>query len=287
MKKLTIVSLLFLGLLTTVFIIQSCEKSAHDITINGQRTALEYAYECEAVLGPLPKFKYDDAIEIPMTKNGVPLTQPSDNANDCDHPFAFNAPCDPANRMGRYQGINPDGTENSDVVFVTFFRGSGLGVIGYKYSTGETCFFEVDELRDRNNIPQPQDADYNQQWAAPADIAQGTFNCVNCHMASPFLHTPAVDQVRNPADTSELLLPVHGFELYTIVGQEWQQPHTTDIQNSCTSCHRPQCTDHFQNYPLDELVMPPPFQNATDFDHSNISNADRQAIRDWCKTLGL
>jgi hypothetical protein len=38
---------------------------------------------------------------------------------------------------------------------------------------------------------------------------------------------------------------------------------------------------------LDELKMPPPFENATEFDHSNISNADRQAIRDWCITLGL
>ncbi len=47
------------------------------------------------------------------------------------------------------------------------------------------------------------------------------------------------------------------------------------------------CTQHFENYPLDELVMPPPFKNATDFDRNNISNEDRQAIRDWCNTLNL
>ena len=41
------------------------------------------------------------------------------------------------------------------------------------------------------------------------------------------------------------------------------------------------------NYPLDELRMPPPFQNKTDFDHSSISEADRQAIRDWCETLNF
>jgi hypothetical protein len=33
--------------------------------------------------------------------------------------------------------------------------------------------------------------------------------------------------------------------------------------------------------------MPPPFENATDFDHSSISKADRQALRDWCQTLNL
>ena len=38
MKKITIVSLLFSSLLTTVFMIQSCGKSAHDITTNDTNT---------------------------------------------------------------------------------------------------------------------------------------------------------------------------------------------------------------------------------------------------------
>jgi len=80
-----------------------------------QRTALDYAYECEAALGPLPEFNYADAIEIPTTKDGLPLTNASDNARDCDQPFAFNTPCDPGNRMGRYDGVNDDGTPNPDV----------------------------------------------------------------------------------------------------------------------------------------------------------------------------
>lgn len=250
------------------------------------RSALEYAYECESVLGPLPEFRYDQAVEIPMSKNQVPLVQGSNNPNDCDHPFAFNAACDPGNRLGRYPGLNPDGTENSDVVFIAFFRGSGMGLIGHKFSTGETCFMEVDEFTDPNNIPSPGDPEYNQFWASPLTMASES-NCVNCHMASAFLHSPAVDQIRNPADTSELMVPLQGNEAYVVVGQEWGQPHTTNIQNSCTSCHRPNCTHHFQNYPLDELQMPAPFANATEFDHTTISDADRQAIRDWCATLNL
>lgn len=273
-------SKLIVLILLIVLAFNSCRKT------DSNRTALEHAYECESVLGPLPDFKYDDALEIPMTKNGMTLLHNSDNPDDCDHPFAFNGSCELGNRMGRYTGINPDGTENNDVVFITFFRGSGLGVIGHKYSTGQTCFFEIDELSDPNNVPTPQDSDYNDYWASPKQMTE-VFNCVNCHMASPFLHTPAVDQLRNPNDTSELMLPLTGMAPYSVIGQEWQQPHTTTIQNSCTSCHRPQCTDHFQNYPLDELVMPPPFENATSFDHSFISNADRQALRDWCATLNL
>ena len=290
MNKKSFISLIVLGFISIVFIIISC--SPHDVTsseyvpVSG-KTALEYAYECETVLGPLPEFKYEDALEIPMMKDGVPITQGSDNPSDCDNPFAFNAPCDPGNRLGRYQGLNPDGTENSDVVFITFFRGSGLGVIGHKLSTGETCFFEIDDFGDFNSapIPKPGDANYNDLWSSPAQIA-GAFNCVNCHMATPFVHTPAVDQLMNPANTSELLVPITGLNPYSVVG-EVQQPYTTNIQNSCTSCHRPACTSHFQNYSLDELVMPAPFENATNFDHSTISNADRQAIRDWCGTLNL
>ena len=115
---------------------------------------------------------------------------------------------------------------------------------------------------------------------------------VSFHGANDMIQLPAVviDSVNvsyNPNNTSELLVPMTGNNPYSIIGAEFQQPHTTGIQNSCTSCHRPQCTQHFENYPLDELVMPPPFQNATDFDHSTISNADRQAIRDWCNTLNL
>jgi hypothetical protein len=288
MKKQPFWCLFWVSLSTTVFL-QACSQQATDSTVgqsNG-RTALDYAYECEAVLGPLPDFNYEDAVEIPVTKEGIPLTQASDNDSDCDHPFAFNAPCDPGNRMGRYEGINPDGTKNSDVVFVTFFRGRGLGVIGHKFSTGETCFMEIDNFDPLNDaIPKPGDPNYNDLWGNPAQIKQ-EFNCTDCHMASPFLHTPAVDQLRNPSDPTQLLLPLTGLAPYSVIGRDWKQPETADIQNSCTSCHRPQCTQHFENYPLDELTMPAPFQNATDFNHSTIANADREEIRNWCKTLNL
>ena len=112
--------------------------------------------------------------------------------------------------------------------------------------------------------------------------------CINCHMSSPFLHTPAVDQLQHPQIPNELLVPLTSNQPYSVVGQEFGQPKTALFTNNqCTACHRPQCTSHFQNYPLDELKMPAPFLNATNFDHSNIATMDRQEIREWCKTLGL
>lgn len=291
MKK-NIVTLIVFGLISLIVIIESCTEKSQDITIDIPRTALDHAYECESVMGPLPKFSCADAIEVPATKNGIPVTfsggeegNGSTNPNDCDNPWAFGMACQTGNKVGRYQGLNADGTENLDVVFITFCRDGGLGVIGHKLSTGETCFFSIVDGGDANNAPKPGEDGYNDVWMTPSVVAAD--KCQNCHMASPFLHTPAVDQLKNPADTTELLVPFTGKNPYYMIGNEFNQPHTTSIKNSCTSCHRPQCTQHFENYPLDELKMPPPFENATEFDHSNISNADRQAIRDWCITLGL
>ncbi len=265
----------------------SCKRGT-----SSNRTALDHAYACQDVLGPLPNFSCADAIEVPTTKNGTPVTfgPTAEGGNGSPIRTIVIVPghsawlVKQAIKWGVILGLI-DGSENSDVVFITFCRDGGLGVIGHKYSTGETCFFSILDGQDNNNPPGVNDANYNDGWMSPSIVAQD--NCQNCHMASPFLHTPAVDQLKNPNDTSELLVPMTGNGPYSIIGQEFSQPHTTSIQNSCTSCHRPQCTQHFENYPLDELVMPPPFENATDFDHSSISNADRQALRDWCQTLNL
>jgi hypothetical protein len=270
-----------------VLLLCRCTIDPHDITseygpIPG-RTALEYAYECEETLGPLPRFSFDDAIEVPTTKNGIQLNSDSSNYLDCDHPWAFGMACQTGNKIGRYQGINSDGSENLDVVFITFFRDGGLGVIGNKISTGETCFFSILDGVENNNLPIPGESGYNEKWMTPSAVAAD--KCVDCHMSSPFLHTPAVDQLQHPQIPNELLVPLTSNQPYSVIGQEFGQPKTALFTNNqCTACHRPQCTSHFQNYPLDELKMPAPFLNATNFDHSDIATADRQEIRDWCKT---
>ena len=256
------------------------------VPIDNNRSALDHAYECEETLGPLPKFSCDDAIEVPTTKNGIQLNSDSSNYLDCDHPWAFGMACQTGNKVGRYQGINSDGSENLDVVFITFFRDGGLGVIGNKISTGETCFFSILDGVENNNLPIPGESGYNEKWMTPSAVAAD--KCVDCHMSSPFLHTPAVDQIQHPQIPNELLVPLTSNQPYRVIGQEFGQPKTALFTNNqCTACHRPQCTSHFQNYPLDELKMPAPFLNATNFDHSNIATMDRQEIREWCKTLGL
>ena len=250
------------------------------------RSAKEYAIECEKIFGPLPSFSCDDAVDIPATKNGVKLTHNSFKHNDCDRPFAFGEPCQSGNKVGRYTGINNDGTENKDVVFITFCRDGGLGVIGYKFSTGQTCFLSINDDTDASNPSNLSHNNYNIDWMSPEVVAND--GCQNCHMASPFLHTPAIDQVMDPNNPNELLVPITTNPNYYVIGKEFEQPHHNKaLKNSCTSCHRPQCTKHFENYPLDELVMPPPFGSAHKIDNNTQSKKDREEIREWCKSLKL
>ena len=74
MKNKVVISLIF-GLLATILILESCTKEEN--IIDSGRTALDHAYECEAILGPLPRFSCTDAIEVPTTKDGIPVTFPA------------------------------------------------------------------------------------------------------------------------------------------------------------------------------------------------------------------
>lgn len=43
--------------------------------------------------------------------------------------------------------------------------------------------------------------------------------CQNCHIASPFLNTLAIDQLTNPVNPAEPLVPFTGNNPYSINGQ--------------------------------------------------------------------
>mgnify|MGYP005622913103 FL=1 len=113
MTKRNFVILMAFGFISMLIMLESCKND--DDIIDSGRTALDHAYECEEVLGPLPKFSCADAIEVSTTKNGSPVTFPSGeegngstNPNDCDHPWAFGMACQTGNKVGRYQGLNSD-----------------------------------------------------------------------------------------------------------------------------------------------------------------------------------
>lgn len=267
------------------------------------RTALMYARECEKHLGPFPKFRYEDAIEIPITRNGkrviVTAENIGKNLKSCDKPAAFGAPCQLGNRVGRHQGTRADGSPNPDVVFVTFFRDGGLGVIGHDMKTGATCFLSVqDDFDPRQGLPTPNDPGYDRAWQPPRVVAED--GCVKCHMADPFLHSPWIDQVRDPKNPEQPLVPLIGDvdSPYFVIGAEFPAPpgrkpgaiHATIPKhlegNKCVQCHAIQCVPEFFNVKLDELKMSAPF-HTMEMETRAQWIEDREAIRAYCRSLDI
>ena len=254
-------------------------------------TPLYHAQQCAQELGPIPGFSCSDALEIPVTVNGKRVFEDQET---CDRPAAFAEPCDVGNRVGRKQGTHFDGRPRSEVMYVTFCRDGGMGVIGHNAETGATCFFSVEETTDAFGVvPGQHDPGYDEAWQAPEVVAKD--GCVDCHHADPFLHSPWIDQVRDPHNPSEPLVPAiaSATSPYFVVGDVFPQPKFADLPgNACTHCHRGQCTPSFFNVDIGALHMPGPFEDLRDESaelgryRRRMADA-RDELQSWCASVGL
>lgn len=269
----------------------SCNRSPGEGSLTSV-TAFQHAEACAAELGPIPAFDLGAAIEIPVEQNGVPIE--GNEVSSCDLPAAFQTPCE-RGLLGRIQGTRADGSEDPDVVWTYIVRSGGFAAIGYHAISGATCFLEIDTLPPNPTVleaPAAMSPDaYNAQWTSPHEMFEVS-RCQDCHMADPFLHSPYIDQVRDPTNPDAPLIPIISGATnprppYQIINVP-SGPYTTELSgNSCTSCHRPQCTTLFdgQNgYALDELAMPAPFHDMSTWADPAYT-ADREAVRTWCSTL--
>ena len=244
-------------------------------------TALHHAQTCAQYLGPIPAMSCADAELMPITVDGVEVL---DTPASCDRPSALTGTCETGERIAaRYTGTHHDGSPRPEVVFVNFCRDGGMGVIGHNSETGATCFFHI-SMAFPNDARHPgsDDPNYDSFWQS-ADVVAAD-NCQGCHQADPWLHSPWIDQLRDPADPSLPLVPLNASldSPYIVVGEGFAQPHQDGApENSCTSCHRAQCDTRFA-VPLGELAMPAPFADST---FTNGESADLQELRDWCATL--
>ena len=292
------------AVLLTAALITACGSSSKTDSATESApasTAYEHAEACAAELGPVPAFDLSSALEIPVTKDGVPVGD--GEVFDCDLPAAFQSPCE-RGLMGRIQGSRSDGTEDPDVVWLYIVRSGGFAAIGYHAVSGATCFLEIDDLPEDPLLAAPADVSaeaYNAQWASPHDMFEVS-RCQDCHMADPFLHSPYLDQLQDPDNPDEPLIPVvagagNPRPPYEIISAP-DGPYTTELSgNSCTECHRAQCTTLFDGvgeddddgestnaYKLDELAMPAPFHDLSTWDDATAA-ADREAVRAWCDSL--
>lgn len=244
-------------------------------------TPLHHAQTCAQYLGPIPAMSCSDAQLMPITVDGVEVTE---TPATCDRPSALTGTCETGERIAaRYEGTRHDGSPRPEVVFINFCRDGGMGVIGHNSETGATCFFHINMAHD-NSVVHPGSADpgYDDYWQT-ADVVAAD-NCQGCHQADPWLRSPWIDQLRDPSNPDQPLVPVTAGPdaPYTVVGEGFSQPiHAGAPDNSCTSCHRPQCDTNFA-VPLGELVMPGPFADSTT---TEAGAADLQELRDWCRDL--
>ncbi len=246
-------------------------------------TALHHAQMCAQYLGPIPAMSCSDAAVVPITVNGVEV---SETPATCDRPSALTGTCEAGERISaRYMGSYHNGLSRPEVTFVNFCRDGGMGVIGHNSETGATCFFHKSDTFP-NDVVHPgsddPDSNYDQYWQTPKVVAAD--NCQGCHQADPWIHSPWINQLRDPNDPSQPLIPVTASKEapYVVVGDDFAQPyHQGAPDNSCTSCHKPQCDNQFA-VKLGELSMPGPF---TDYHNFIGVTPDLQELRDWCTTI--
>ena len=165
-------------------------------------------------------------------------------------------------------------------------RDGGMGVIGHNRETLAICFFSVENGTPVDGfVPGSRDAGYEEARQSSSVVAAD--GCQNCHRADPFLQTPWIDPVRDPADPGSPLVPLIASEdsLYPIVGDEFFQPVAGHLPgDACSSWHRSWCVPGFFNVQLDPLEMPVPFY-AVHRDRRKA--ADRAALRAWGESLDI
>ena len=91
--------------------------------------------------------------------------------------------------------------------------------------------------------------DYEAYWQTPDIVAAD--GCQACHLADSVHPLALADQLRDPDNPAETLVPVLAGPTnprppYFVVGEEFSQPITAELPgNRCTTCHRPSCDNRF------------------------------------------
>ncbi|MCB9678977.1 MAG: hypothetical protein H6737_28000 [Alphaproteobacteria bacterium] len=233
--------------------------------VTASRTSVKgHAQECQQALGPIPGFDcLADTVPMPVTVHGE-ATHASPSPEDCDRPSLLEGSCNPWTRVGRKTGTWMNGDARPEVTFIFTCRSydyeephedGGLyhdvAMIGHNAETGATCFFQSFPGSRQRSFPSPLTAgdapdygtvDARQVWDRPQETAG--IACHRCHGADPWVHSPWIDQLRDPADPTQPFVPATGFgnqTPYHVVGTAfsgWRLFQVAPEGNACLACHR-------------------------------------------------
>lgn len=208
-------------------------------------TLAGYAQECGVELGPVPGFDCAAGHPVPVTVSGVEADAPP----TCDRP-SFVRSCGMPTRVGRLSGRTWDATDNPDVswVFMCVTKESETQIvfIGQHRQTGATCFFESKVGNARTEapppLPEPREPATAREdfWLTPAGVAE--VGCPDCHTSDPWVHSPFIDQVRDPDHPEAPLVPsgADRSRPYFAVASPFEKwPRQVALEgNACLACHR-------------------------------------------------
>jgi len=233
---------------------EPCIPRADAPTMPG--TASEYADLCEPYLGVAPAIDCGEGVGVPTYVDGVEVFE---EPSECDNPD-FKGVCAIGSTVGQIEGVDAAGNPLPDVVWAFFCRSQGefwlqrgvasVQMIGHNTKSGATCFFESpDAVGSDAHIAYLSfgpDGFLDGQFPGPEDPAfDETFitssGCGECHQSDAFIHTPWIDQARDPTDPSKPALPETAGpdSPYWVVGGAYWDLRTAHIDdNECTSCHR-------------------------------------------------
>ena len=269
-----------------------CQNACRNATGNERNTAVCYSCKCKQALGTLPtpaELKCSLGAEIKVyraTRAGDtgPYTETevtNGDAVDCLNPALLSAvpankACLPGSRLGQLT--------RGGVTFKWICRRKSFhagyadpttdkeyedyGVIGYRPSTGATCWWDdKDAHNDGEDIPDLDLTDADpvkiDRFTAVLSNTEGD-GCKNCHDNDPFMYTPYLKSVgwrTSDELTGSAYLQVRSASAPTPVDT---LQLTSEAAGPCTSCHRISnggtCTQLWAMDAMGEKITTRPYQ---------------------------
>jgi len=204
-----------------------------------------YGSACAADIGAIEMFDCAAGATVPVTVNGVPVT---DHAPEtCHRPAPLNNGEGSDGQCATFSRILNLSTDSAQIAVMCrqkLVRAQGstdfdeIDVIAHNPNTGATCWFQAKAdaggVVSGQNVPSPTAATDNSVWETPeAVVADG---CGVCHDNDPFMYSPFVGQVWahvpvDPFGPYAHVDPGYGFSAWPT--------HSMDMRdNTCVGCHR-------------------------------------------------
>lgn len=217
----------------------------HAAPLAAQGSAQLYGETCAAEVAAIPSFDCADGAVVPVTVDGLPVTDHAPAS--CDRPALLSngegsdGQCVPFSRilnlstetaqisvMCRQKHYRPETSSDYDEI----------DVIAHNPASGATCWFQAKaapgETVSGVGVPSPTNATDARFWELPETVVQD--GCGTCHDNDPFMYSPFVGQVWAH-------VPVNPFGPYGHVDpglgfSAWPTTAMNMRDSTCIGCHR-------------------------------------------------